>query len=92
MSTEQSPSADAIEELRQKLHEIRQDVNDIGRLLKDAARAKIRETGAAAATRCEESYQHTQDQVEGYVRTQPLKSLLIAGCVGLVLGAVCARR
>lgn len=98
MSSDQASPA-AVEELRQKLHEMRQDLHEIGRLLKAAAQEKIRETGAAAAARCkescEESCQRTQEythHVEDYIRAQPVKSLLIAGCVGLLVGSIWGRR
>ena len=66
-----------------------------GRTLRDAAQGQVEQLHADAAA-CAREGQDKVQQVERnlaqYVREQPLKSILIAAGVGLVLGRVWRRR
>ena len=76
--------ATATQKLRSQGEVIRDDLRELGRITKDVAEEKL--GGARKEARV------IEDQLLGYVREKPVKSLLIAGGVGLFLGVLLSRR
>jgi len=85
----------AREQLRSHTETVRDDIGQLGRLATGAAREKLDEARGVAT----EYYEHGrkkageyETQVVDYVRTKPLKSILIAAGVGALLGILISRR
>jgi ElaB/YqjD/DUF883 family membrane-anchored ribosome-binding protein len=64
-------------ELRKHARVVRKDLHELGSLSRKAAKAKVQQFG---------------ENVSGYVRENPMKSVLIATATGAILGAVWSRR
>ncbi len=86
-----SPVMDHSEEFRQKAHAIKQDVQDLGRLTKTVAQESFDQFKGQVS----ESYKHGKEKahqweesLENQIRSHPMKSLLIAAGVGLIIGAL----
>lgn len=69
--------------LRDQAQQVKEDVREMGRLAKQAATDQVE--------RARDRGLELEDQVLDYVRAQPLKSVLIAAGVGVVLGFVWRR-
>ena len=85
----------AREQLRSHTETVRDDIGQLGRLAKSAAREKLDEARVAAADYYEQGRKRAgeyETQVVDYVRTKPLKSILIAAGVGALLGILISRR
>jgi ElaB/YqjD/DUF883 family membrane-anchored ribosome-binding protein len=85
----------SIEELRQQVKAVKDDLKDLGRTVKGVAQEKLGD----AKQKTTEYYEHgkkkaseLEDQVEGYIRQKPLKSVLIAAGAGLLVGFFLTRR
>ncbi len=78
-----------------KARTVTQDIEELGGMARKTAQEKVEQLRASASEYCEEGRDKVQ-QVEHsfaqYVREQPLKSVLIAAGVGLVLGRLWMRR
>jgi len=90
-----APATSTAEQLRSQTEAVREDLGQLGRLAKQAAREKLDEAREAAA----DYYDHTrkkadefETQLADYVRTKPLKSILIAAGVGALFGILISRR
>lgn len=93
------------EELRHEADALKHDLRRIGETVRDAARQKVEEFRGQAGDKYEayrsqaggayEQYaaqgKQSLDQLEHYVREQPVKSLLIAAGVGMALGILYKR-
>jgi len=94
------------DDLRRKAGDVKQSVQELGSVAKQAAGEKIGELRDTASEKmgelrdsASEYYERGRDRmyeaeqtVEDYIREQPLKSVLIAAGVGFVLGACYLRR
>jgi ElaB/YqjD/DUF883 family membrane-anchored ribosome-binding protein len=78
--TTANPSA----QLREQATVVGQDVQELGRIAKDAAQ----ETWERSRGKAEE----WEKSLENQIRKHPLQSLLIAGGVGLVIGVLLGRK
>jgi ElaB/YqjD/DUF883 family membrane-anchored ribosome-binding protein len=76
--------ATATQKLRTQSETVREDLRELGRITKDVAQEKL---GVAR-----EGAREYEDQLLNYVREKPVKSILIAGGVGLALGILLSRR
>lgn len=90
-----SPESSATtEQMRQKASEAGQNIREMGAQAKDVAREQMEKLRQQAS----EYYEHSrrramewEQNLEGYIQDQPVKSLLIAAGVGFVLGAIWKR-
>jgi ElaB/YqjD/DUF883 family membrane-anchored ribosome-binding protein len=85
----------AREQLRSHTETVREDLGQLGRLAKSAAREGLDEARVAATDYYEQGRKKAgeyETQVVDYVRTKPLKSILIAAGVGALLGILISRR
>ena len=92
-TNDNTPSA--TEQLRSHGETVREDLGHLGRLAKSAAREKLDEARGVAT----DYYEHgrkkageVETQLVDYVRTKPLKSILIAAGVGALFGLLISRR
>jgi ElaB/YqjD/DUF883 family membrane-anchored ribosome-binding protein len=108
MSPKSGPNASAedVSPLRQQTDTIKEDIRELGNMARDAAQEKLDEARQAAADAVEtgrqrateiygqgrEKAEEIEEQVVDYVRKKPVKSMLIAGGVGLLLGIVLSSR
>jgi len=72
------------ERLRSQTETVREDLRELGKITKEVATEQLEVA--------RKEVKHVEDQLLTYVREKPVKSLLIAGGVGLVLGVLLARR
>ena len=77
------------DQLGKQASEVAENFQEMGGAVRDAAQAKLGEVGEKAAEYC----QQAQDKVHGvaclceqYVRERPLRSVLMAGGIGWLLG------
>ena len=85
----------ATEQLRSHGETVREDLGQLGRLAKSAAREKLGEARGVASDYYGQGRKKTgelETQVVDYVRTKPLKSVIIAAGVGALLGILMSRR
>ena len=85
MANGQSKTTD---QFRETAAMAREDLREMGTLAKDVAREKAQDI----YTRGREKTKEWGENLETYVRDQPVKSLLIAAGVGLALGFLMRRR
>ncbi len=81
--------------LGRQTKEVTKDLLELGEIAKDAAEEKLGQLRENAAEYCEEgrdTVQHVQQSVEQYIGERPLKSILIAAGIGLLLGRFWMRR
>ena len=86
--------APSTEQLQQKLNELKQDLQQVGQLLKSAAQEKLEGLRNAATQRVRQGRAKTEQaggSVEEYIRAKPVRSVLLAAGVGAVLGAILRR-
>jgi ElaB/YqjD/DUF883 family membrane-anchored ribosome-binding protein len=72
-----------------------QDLQELGGMAREMAQEKVeqvRTVAADCANEGREKVRQVEHSVEEYIREQPLKSMLIAAGVGLVLGRFWMRR
>lgn len=72
-----------------------QDLQELGGMAREMAQEKVDQVRAGAADCAKEGrerIQQVEHGIEQYIRDQPLKSMLIAAGVGLVLGRFWMRR
>lgn len=77
------------ERLRQQAGTVGEDLRELGRLSKEAAREKIegaRHSAEELARQARDRAVQIEGQVEDYVRRRPIQSLLMAAGAGVVLG------
>jgi ElaB/YqjD/DUF883 family membrane-anchored ribosome-binding protein len=74
---------------------VAEDLQELGDMAKEMAQEKVEQVRAGAAdcaTEGREKVRDVQRSFEQYVREQPLKSVLIAVGIGMVLGRFWLRR
>ena len=81
--------------LAEQALEVKNDLQEMGQTVRDAAQEKLGHVGEKAA----EYYEQGRDSVHGvacaceqFVRQRPLRAVLIAAGVGLLLGLLWKRR
>jgi ElaB/YqjD/DUF883 family membrane-anchored ribosome-binding protein len=98
--TPENSAGDGVSQLREQTATIKEDIRKLGSIARDVAQEKLDEARNVATDavgsgrqRAEEMYEQgrdkaeeVEDQVVDYVRNKPIKSMLIAGGVGIVLG------
>lgn len=72
------------QKLRSQTEAVREDLRELGKITKDVATEQL--------DVARKEVKQMEDHLLTYVREKPVKSLLIAGGVGLVLGVLLARR
>ena len=80
---------------RRKARTVTQDLQELGGMAREMAQEKVAQLRASASDYYEEgrdTVQQVERGFEQYIREQPLKSILIAAGVGLVLGGLWMRR
>ena len=85
----------SVDELREKLNELRDGLSDLGKIIKGIAQEKAGDVRQSASGYVDQGRAKTEElthSCEDYIRQKPLKSVLIAGAVGAVLGALWLRR
>jgi ElaB/YqjD/DUF883 family membrane-anchored ribosome-binding protein len=98
MSKETSPdiaAADTTDELRQHAKAVREDLGQLGRAATNVAQEKLGEAKQYAGEYLDQGKQKAteiEDQVEAYIRTKPLKSVLIAAGAGALIGYLLGRK
>lgn len=94
--TDAAPGQDAtIEELRQQIKAVREDLKTLGRTAKGVAQEKLGDAKQKTSEYYEKGKKRAsefEDQVESYIRQKPLKSVLIAAGAGLLVGFLLTRR
>lgn len=101
-----SSTGEGVSPLRQQTDTIKEDIRELGNLAREVATEKIDEARQAAVDAVEtgrqrateyygqgrEKAEEIEEQVVEYVRKKPVKSILIAGGIGLLLGMVLSSR
>ena len=84
-----------IDRLEDQAMEVKQDLQEMGQTVRDAAQEKLGQVGEKAS----EYYEQGRDNVHGiacaceqFVRQRPLRAVLIAAGVGWLLGVLWKRR
>lgn len=82
------------ENIRNKAKEVGEQLRDMGQQAREKAQAQYERLREHASEYYESGRRHAQEweqSLESYVREQPIKSLLIAAGIGVVLGALWKR-
>ena len=90
----QEGGAGGAAQLRDAAQQVGQNVREMGSQVRDAAREKydqLREQAENYYEQGRETAREWQDSLETYVRDQPLKAVLIAAGVGVLLGVIWKR-
>jgi ElaB/YqjD/DUF883 family membrane-anchored ribosome-binding protein len=85
----------AADELKETVSEIGQNVREIGSEIGDLAREKftdVRDQAAGYYKKGRKKASEWEEGVEDYIKEQPIKALLIAGGIGLLVGLFWRRR
>jgi len=80
--------------LKDKATEVASNIRDMGSNAYEAATQKyddLKETATEYYQAGREKAQQWESQIESYVRDQPIKSLLMAAGVGIIVGAIWKR-
>ena len=86
---------DSSEQLREKATRVKNDLADLGVATKEVAREKFAEWRTDASTlyrKGREKAQKFEQSVEGSIREHPVRAVLIAAGVGLLVGYLLRRR
>ena len=78
-----------------KARTVTQDIQELGGMARDMAQEKVEQLRASASEYYEEgrdTVQQVERGFEQFIRQQPLKSILIAAGVGMLLGGLWMRR
>ena len=81
--------------LGRKTRTVKQDLQELGGMAREMAQEKVEQLRASASEYCKEgrdTVQQAERSVEQFIRQQPLKSILIAAGVGMLLGGLWMRR
>lgn len=104
--TENVRSGASTEDVRRQARVVKEDLRGLGRAVKDVAQDKLEDARRRAVEYVDEGKQRTaqyyekgkheatrlENQVEDYIRSHPLQSVLIATGAGVVLGLLLRRR
>jgi len=91
LSVQPNTSVSSTDKLREQAATIRDDVRELGGITRDAAKETLSSARHATSEFIEEKKEQVseyEDQLIGYVRAKPVKSLVIAAGVGALLGMV----
>jgi ElaB/YqjD/DUF883 family membrane-anchored ribosome-binding protein len=94
MATNRHGSGNAKEQLQDKVAETRDDVLELGALAKKAARETLHDVKEGAEDLYEKGQEKMGDlgsAMRRRIQNEPVKSLLVAAGIGLVLGFVLRR-
>ena len=83
------------EQLKEKASQVGQDLREIGGQVRDVAREqydRLRHSANEYYEQGRQTAREWQENVETYVQEQPVKSLLIAAGVGVLVGLLLKRR
>ena len=83
------------DDLRRQAKVVKEDLRGLGRTAKEVAQDKLGDAKKKAVEYVDEGKQEAsrlEDQVESYIRQNPLKAVLIATGAGLLLGLLLSRR
>ena len=78
-----------------KARTVTQDIQELGGMAREMAREKVEQLRASASEYCEEGRDKVQEverSFEQFVGQHPLKAVLIAAGVGMLLGGLWMRR
>ena len=78
-----------------KARTVRQDIQELSGMAREMAQEKVEQLRASASEYCKEgrdTVQQVEHSFEQFIRQQPLKSILIAAGVGMLLGGLWMRR
>lgn len=81
--------------LGRKARTVTQDIQELGGMARDMAQEKVEQLRAGASEYCKEGRdkaRQVERSFEQFIRQQPLKSILIAAGVGMLLGGLWMRR
>jgi ElaB/YqjD/DUF883 family membrane-anchored ribosome-binding protein len=90
----QGNTGSGTDQLRDKAAEVGQNLRDMGGQVRDAASEKynqLRDQANQYYTQGREQAQEWEQNLENYVQEQPLKAVLMAAGVGLLLGLLWKR-
>jgi ElaB/YqjD/DUF883 family membrane-anchored ribosome-binding protein len=104
--TPENSAGDGVSQLREQTATIKEDIRTLGSIARDVAQEKLDEARSVASDAVDSSRRHAEDiyeqgrdkaeevedQVIDYVRSKPIKSMLIAGGVGILLGVFLSSR
>jgi ElaB/YqjD/DUF883 family membrane-anchored ribosome-binding protein len=91
----EAPTPKATDQLRSHSATVRDDLRQLGRLTKDVAQEKLDDARRTAGDLYDQGRRRAndlEDQLVEYVREKPLKSMLIAAGVGVLLGVLWSKR
>jgi ElaB/YqjD/DUF883 family membrane-anchored ribosome-binding protein len=94
-SNEEHHAKSATDDLKETVSEIGQNVREIGSEIGDLAREKfsdVRDQATGYYKKGRKKAAELEDTVEDYIKEQPIKALLIAAGVGLLVGMFWRRR
>jgi len=77
-----------------KAKDVKQDLADLGALTLDAVNAKAAQMKAGVTDMYQDGcaqVKGVQTRAEGYIKDEPIKAVLIAGAVGVVVGWLLTR-
>lgn len=83
------------EQMKSKAQETGQNIREMGQMAREAAKARFDQAREAASDyyqRAKDKAMEWEEGMEDYVREKPVRSLLIAAGVGLLLGILLRRR
>ena len=89
------PKETATTQLRKQAETVRDDIRKLGNLAKDAAQEKLEEARQGTADYYGQGRNRAsqlEEQLVDFVRAKPIRSVLIAGGMGMLLGIIWARR
>jgi ElaB/YqjD/DUF883 family membrane-anchored ribosome-binding protein len=81
--------------LGRKARTVTQDLRELGGMARDMAQEQVAQLRASATDYCEggrDKVQQVERSFEEFIRERPLKSILIAAGVGVLLGGLWMRR
>jgi len=88
-------SSEATEQLFEKVGEVKRNIEQLGALARKAAQETVgglRHSALAKLDRKRERASELERGVEGRIRERPLRSVLVAAGVGMILGFLWRRR
>jgi ElaB/YqjD/DUF883 family membrane-anchored ribosome-binding protein len=91
---QQKSGASATNRVREAASDVGQQVREAGSQVREAAREqydRLRDQASDYYDRGREMAQEWEQDLEGYIQEQPIKSILIAAGVGLLLGVLLKR-
>jgi ElaB/YqjD/DUF883 family membrane-anchored ribosome-binding protein len=85
----------ATDDLKDKAGKVGQDLKDVAGAVRDVAGEQyenVRQRAADYVEQGRERVMEWEEGIEGYIKDNPIRSLLIAGGVGLLVGLIWRRK